>query len=38
MRTAAALGLLLIASCGTPGMMLSPEPGDFAFLEIKLRG
>jgi hypothetical protein len=37
--------LLLLATtaiaflaCATPGKEISPQPGDFAFLEIQLRG
>jgi len=29
---------LLPAGCGTPGKDVVPEPGDFAFLEVKLKG
>jgi len=36
-RLALAL-LMLTASCGTPGQEVTPEPGDFAFLEVKLKG
>ena len=30
--------LMLLGACGTPGVDLTPDPGDFAFLEVKLRG
>lgn len=30
--------LLLVASCGTPGGDIQPQPGDFAFIEIQLQG
>ena len=30
--------LLLTAACGTPGREVTPEPGDFAFLEVNLKG
>ena len=30
--------LLLLSACGTPGRVVAPEPGDFAFLEVKLKG
>ena len=30
--------LLLLAACGTPGVQVSPQPGDFAFLEVRLKG
>ena len=30
--------LLLLSACGTPGRELAPQPGDFAFLEVKLKG
>ena len=30
--------LMLAAACGTPGKEVVPEPGDFAFLEVKLKG
>jgi hypothetical protein len=33
-----ALMFLALASCATPMPPLVPEPGDFAFLEIKLQG
>ena len=38
MRTAFVFALGLLAACGTPGQRISPQPGDFAFVEIKLRG
>ena len=30
--------LLLLSACGTPGREVAPEQGDFAFLEVKLKG
>lgn len=30
--------LLVLSACGTPGRDLAPEPGDFAFIEVKLKG
>lgn len=30
--------LLLLAACGTPGTEVVPEAGDFALLEVKLKG
>jgi hypothetical protein len=30
--------LLLLGACGTPGKDIAPEAGDFAFLEVKLKG
>lgn len=33
-----ALLFLALASCAAPMPELRPEPGDFAFLEIQLRG
>ena len=30
--------LLGLSACGTPGKDLVPEAGDFAFLEVKLKG
>ena len=30
--------LLLLSACGTPGRELAPQEGDFAFLEVKLKG
>jgi hypothetical protein len=30
--------LMVFAACGTPGVEVVPQPGDFAFLEVKLRG
>jgi len=30
--------LLLLAACGTPGTLVTPQAGDFAFLEVKLKG
>jgi hypothetical protein len=29
---------LVLAACGTPGREVAPEAGDFAFLEVKLKG
>jgi hypothetical protein len=30
--------LLLAASCGAPGQEVTPQPGDFAFVEARLKG
>ena len=30
--------LLLLSACGTPGQDVSPAEGDFAFIEVKLKG
>jgi hypothetical protein len=30
--------LILLGACGTPGKDISPESGDFAFIEVKLKG
>jgi hypothetical protein len=30
--------LLLLSACGTPGRELAPQDGDFAFIEVKLKG
>lgn len=30
--------LLLLSACGTPGREVAPVEGDFAFLEVKLKG
>lgn len=38
MRTAIVFALGLLAACGTPGQTIFPQPGDFAFVEIKLEG
>ena len=38
MRKTLALLFLAAASCAEPGKAVSPDPGDFAFLEIQLRG
>lgn len=38
MKRAAVALLLLIGACGTPGRDVVPQPGDFAFLEVKLKG
>jgi hypothetical protein len=32
------LAVLALAACGTPGREVLPEPGDFAFLEVRLKG
>ena len=37
-RLTAILGLAAMAACAEPGKAVAPEPGDFAFLEIKLQG
>ena len=28
----------LLSACGTPGVQVVPQPGDFAFLEVTLKG
>jgi hypothetical protein len=33
-----ALFLLALASCAAPMQEVAPQEGDFAFLEVKLRG
>jgi hypothetical protein len=38
MKRAAFAFLLLLGACGTPGKYVTPEPGDFAFLDVKLKG
>ena len=38
MKQALALGILLLASCGEPGKRIDPVEGDFAFLEVRLKG
>ena len=38
MKRSVAAFVLLLTACGTPGVDLVPEPGDFAFLEVKLKG
>ena len=38
MRNIASILLLSIAACGTPGSEISPQPGDFAFIDVKLKG
>jgi len=38
MKKAAVVLLLLIGACGAPGREVVPQPGDFAFLEVKLKG
>ncbi len=30
--------VMTLAACGTPGREVLPEPGDFAFLEVRLKG
>jgi len=35
---AVALAVSLLPSCAAPGVAVNPQPGDFAFLEINLRG
>ena len=30
--------LLLLSACGTPGRDVAPQQGDFAFIEVKLKG
>jgi hypothetical protein len=30
--------LMALAACSAPGTELAPEPGDFAFLEVTLKG
>ena len=30
--------LMVLAACGTPGVEVVPQQGDFAFLEVKLKG
>ena len=34
----AAGSTLLTTGCGTPGIQVVPQAGDFAFLEVKLKG
>ena len=34
----ASLLVLLMAACGTPGAELTRQPGDFAFIEVTLKG
>jgi hypothetical protein len=31
-------GLLLLAACSTPGREVVPQPTDFAFIEVLLKG
>lgn len=38
MKRLSAAVLLVLAACGTPGTAVVPQPGDFAFLEVKLKG
>ena len=38
MKRLSAAILLVLAACGTPGVEVVPQPGDFAFLEVKLKG
>jgi len=28
----------LLSACGTPAVQVVPQPGDFAFLEVTLKG
>ena len=37
-KLTSALLLLWAAACAAPGVEVVPQPGDFAFLEIKLLG
>jgi len=30
--------VIALAACGTPRREVLPEPGDFAFLEVRLKG
>ena len=30
--------LLLLAACAAPGAPVTPQPGDFAFVEMQLQG
>ena len=30
--------LVLLGACGTPGGDIEPQAGDFAFIEVKLKG
>lgn len=38
MKRLAVAALLLLGSCGTPGVQVDPVPDDFAFLHVKLKG
>lgn len=38
MKKVFAAALVLMSACGTPGVDLAPQAGDFAFLEVKLKG
>ncbi|MHC5212565.1 MAG: hypothetical protein ACYTG2_17775 [Planctomycetota bacterium] len=39
LRLASGLAVLVaILSCAAPGVDISPQPGDFAFLEVALQG
>ena len=38
MKRLSVVVLLLLAACGTPGAEVRPEAGDFAFIEVKLKG
>ena len=38
MKKLSAALLLVLAACGAPGVEVVPQPGDFAFLEVKLKG
>jgi hypothetical protein len=35
---AALLALVALLACAAPGVEVSPQPGDFAFLEVALQG
>ena len=37
MRLFIALGLLATAGCAAAGTRISPQPGDFAFLDLAIR-
>jgi hypothetical protein len=38
MRRIIAPVLLLLSACSEPGRAVTPEPGDFAFIEVTLKG
>lgn len=38
MRRIALAFVVFLGACGTPGIEVVPQPGDFAFLEVKLKG
>jgi hypothetical protein len=38
MRKGSLLAFLLLVHCGQPGVRVDPAEGDYAFLEIQLRG